>query len=68
MIEDVLFSLQMYMRPFKQSELRGEKKMVVIYGWLAGVVWRMGGVYDPPRDRQTDRPTDTDSAIYVYIR
>ena len=66
MIEDALFSLQMYTRPLQQSELRGEKKMA-ISGWLEGVACRMGGDYDPQTDRQTDPQTQTHLLILERI-
>ena len=56
MMEDALFSLQMYMRVLKQSELRGEEKIVAISGLLEGLACRMGGTND--LQRQTDRQTD----------
>ena len=62
MIEDALFSLQMYMRPLKQSERREEKKMAAISEWLEGMACRMDGTYDP----QTDRPTYIHKLSLIY--
>ena len=57
----MLFSLQMNMRPLKQSERHGEKKMAAIYAWLEGMACRMGDAYDT---QTNSRPRHKLSFLY----